>query len=364
MVSRFFIDCPVFAWVIAISIMLGGVLAILSLPIEQYPRIAPPSVVINASHPGASAKTLEDTVTQAIKQKISGIDHFRYMSAISDSSGNVSITLTFDPEADPDIAQVQVQNKLQLATRLLPQEVQQQGITVAKAAKSFLMVIGFVSTDGSMSQGDIEDYVGSNVLDPISRVTGVGDTTLFGRKHAMRVWLDPDKLHGFGVTTADVVAEIEVKSPFLFLGYLGEDDTISLPLTEDGFFRTGDLGHLNAKGSLVIDGRTRDIIKKGGHFVSLREIEILAEQKPSVQEAVAMPVPHDFYGEDFCLAIILREGQTAEALPAIKRWLHDNLVNYKWPQHIIVRETFPRTASGKVLKKVLADEIAQTERLM
>ncbi len=161
-----------------------------------------------------------------------------------------------------------------------------------------------------------------------------------------------------------LTAEIEVKSPFLFLDYLGEDDTISLPLTEDGFFRTGDLGHLNAKGSLVIDGRTRDIIKKGGHFVSLREIEILAEQNPGAQEAVAVPVPHDFYGEDFCLAIILREGQTAEALPAIKRWLHDNLVNYKWPQHIVVRETLPRTASGKVLKKVLADEIARTERLM
>ncbi len=221
MISRFFIDHPVFAWVIAISIMLGGVLAILSLPIEQYPRIAPPSVVINASHPGASAKTLEDTVTQEIEQKMSGIDHFRHMSATSDSSGNVSITLTFDPEADPDIAQVQVQNKLQLATRLLPQEVQQQGITVAKAAKSFLMVIGFVSTDGSMSQGDIEDYVGSSVLNPISRVTGVGDTTLFGRQHAMRVWLDPGKLHGFGVTTTDVVAAIEAENATISAGQLG-----------------------------------------------------------------------------------------------------------------------------------------------
>ncbi len=221
MISKFFIDRPVFAWVIAISIMLGGALAILGLPIEQYPRIAPPSVVISASYPGASAKTLEDTVTQVIEQKMNGIDHFRYMSATSDSSGNVSITLTFDAEADPDIAQVQVQNKLQLATPLLPQEVQKQGITVAKAAKSFLMVISFVSTDGSMSQGDIEDYVGSNVIDPISRVGGVGDTTLFGRQHAMRVWLDPGKMHGFGVTTADIVAAIEAENATISAGQLG-----------------------------------------------------------------------------------------------------------------------------------------------
>jgi multidrug efflux pump len=221
MISKFFIDRPVFAWVIAITIMLGGALAILGLPIEQYPRIAPPSVVINTSYPGASAKTLEDTVTQVIEQKMSGIDHFRYMSATSDSTGNVSITLTFDPEANPDIAQVQVQNKLQLATPLLPQEVQQQGITVAKAAKSFLMVVGFVSTDGSMTQGDIEDYVGSNIIDPISRVTGVGDTTLFGRQHAMRVWLDPGRMHGFGITTADVVAAIKAENATISAGQLG-----------------------------------------------------------------------------------------------------------------------------------------------
>lgn len=159
-------------------------------------------------------------------------------------------------------------------------------------------------------------------------------------------------------------AEIEVKSPYLFLGYLGEDGAINLPLTDDGFLRTGDIGHLNARGSLVIDGRTRDIIKKGGHFVPLREIEILAEQHPEVREAVAVPIPHDFYGEDFCLAVHLREGHSAEALPALNRWLHDNLVNYKWPQHIVIRDTFPRTASGKVRKKELADEILRTERLV
>ncbi|MBN2751318.1 MAG: efflux RND transporter permease subunit [Rhodospirillaceae bacterium] len=219
--SKFFIDRPVFAWVIAISIMFAGVLSISSLPIEQYPRIAPPSVVISASYPGASAKTLEDTVTQVIEQKMNGIDYFRYMSSTSDSAGNVNITLTFEPEADPDIAQVQVQNKLQLATPLLPQEVQQQGITVAKAAKSFLMVVGFVSTDGSMNQGDIEDYVASNIIDPISRINGIGDTTLFGRQHAMRVWLDPNKMNSFGVTTADVTAAIEAENATVSAGQLG-----------------------------------------------------------------------------------------------------------------------------------------------
>ncbi len=221
MISKFFIDRPVFAWVIAITIMLLGALEIARLPIEQYPPIAPPSVRITATYPGASAKTLEDTVTQVIEQKMNGIDHFRYMSATSDSTGNVSITLTFDPEADPDIAQVQVQNKLQLATPLLPQEVQQQGITVAKAAKSFLMVVGFVSTDGSMAQKEIEDYVGSNILDPLSRIPGIGETTLFGRQHAMRVWLNPGKMHGFGVTTSDVVAAITAENATISAGQLG-----------------------------------------------------------------------------------------------------------------------------------------------
>ncbi len=189
--AKFFIDRPVFAWVIAIVIMLAGGLAILGLPVEQYPKIAPPTVSITASYPGASAKTLEDTVTQVIEQKMTGLDHFRYMSSTSDSSGNVSITLTFEPSANPDIAQVQVQNKLQLATPLLPQEVQQRGLQVSKASNDFLMVVGFVSSDGRYTQGDIADYVTSNLQDSLSRVEGVGDVTVFGPQHAMRVWLDP-----------------------------------------------------------------------------------------------------------------------------------------------------------------------------
>jgi len=219
--SKFFIDRPVFAWVIAIVIMMAGALAILRLPVEQYPKIAPPTVSITASYPGASAKTLEDTVTQVIEQKMTGLDHFRYMSSNSDSSGNVTITLTFEPEANPDIAQVQVQNKLQLATPLLPQEVQQRGIQVSKAGNDFLLVVGFVSSDGRLSQGDIADYVTSNLQDTLSRVEGVGDITVFGPQHAMRIWLDPDALNNFALTTTDVSNAIKTQNAQVSAGQLG-----------------------------------------------------------------------------------------------------------------------------------------------
>ncbi|CAO3440287.1 efflux RND transporter permease subunit [Azospirillum endophyticum] len=219
--SKFFIDRPVFAWVIAIVIMMAGALAILRLPVEQYPKIAPPTVSITATYPGASAKTLEDTVTQVIEQKMTGLDHFRYMSSNSDSSGNVTITLTFEPEANPDIAQVQVQNKLQLATPLLPQEVQQRGIQVSKAGNDFLLVVGFVSSDGRLSQGDIADYVTSNLQDTLSRVEGVGDITVFGPQHAMRIWLDPDALNNFALTTTDVSNAIKTQNAQVSAGQLG-----------------------------------------------------------------------------------------------------------------------------------------------
>jgi multidrug efflux pump len=219
--SKFFIDRPVFAWVIAIVIMMAGALAILRLPVEQYPKIAPPTVSITASYPGASAKTLEDTVTQVIEQKMTGLDHFRYMSSNSDSSGNVTITLTFEPEANPDIAQVQVQNKLQLATPLLPQEVQQRGIQVSKAGNDFLLVVGFVSSDGRLSQGDIADYVTSNLQDTLSRVEGVGDITVFGPQHAMRIWLDPDALNNFALTTTDLSNAIKTQNAQVSAGQLG-----------------------------------------------------------------------------------------------------------------------------------------------
>ncbi|WP_158047214.1 efflux RND transporter permease subunit [Skermanella pratensis] len=219
--SKYFIDRPVFAWVIAIVIMLAGGLSILGLPIEQYPSIAPPSIRINATYPGASAQTLEGTVTQVIEQQMNGLDHLRYISSNSDSSGTAQITLTFNPEADPDIAQVQVQNKLQLAMPRLPQEVQQQGVQVTKGNNTFLMVMGFVSSDGTMPQDDIADFVASSVQDPISRVTGVGTVTLFGAQHAMRIWLDPNKLISYGLTTTDVVSAITAQNAEVSAGQLG-----------------------------------------------------------------------------------------------------------------------------------------------
>ena len=219
--ARFFIDRPVFAWVIAILIMMSGVLAIMTLPISQYPNIAPPTVSIEATYPGASAKTVEDTVTQVIEQKMKGIDHLIYMASNSDSSGRATITLTFAAGANPDIAQVQVQNKLQLAMPSLPQEVQKQGISVAKRSANFLTVFAFVSEDGSMDNADIGDYVATNLLDPVSRLDGVGDVTLFGAQYAMRIWLDPNKLQKYNLMASDVVSAIEAQNAQVSAGQLG-----------------------------------------------------------------------------------------------------------------------------------------------
>lgn len=219
--ANFFIDRPVFAWVIAIVIMLAGALSIMTLPIEQYPDIAPPSVTVSASYPGASAKTLENTVTQVIEQKLNGLDHLRYMSSSSDSSGNASIQLTFEPEVNPDIAQVQVQNKLQTAMSLLPQEVQSQGVTVTKATDNFAMVIAFVSADGTMNQNEIADYVASNIQDPISRVNGVGDVQTFGPQHSMRIWVDPDKLNKYKMTITELATAIKAQNTEISAGQLG-----------------------------------------------------------------------------------------------------------------------------------------------
>ncbi len=219
--AKFFIDRPIFAWVIAIIIMLAGLLSILKLPVAQYPTIAPPAVTVTATYPGADAKTVQDTVTQVIEQNMNGIDNLMYMSSTSDSSGTVEITLTFETGTDADIAQVQVQNKLQLAMPLLPQEVQQQGINVKKSSSSFLMVLGFINTDGSMTQEDIADYVGSNIKDPVSRTSGVGDVQLFGSQYAMRIWLDPDKLTNYSLTPGDVATAIKAQNAQVAAGQLG-----------------------------------------------------------------------------------------------------------------------------------------------
>ena len=219
--SRFFIDRPIFAWVIALVIMLAGGLSLLSLPVNQYPSIAPPAVGISVSYPGASAQTVQDTVVQVIEQQLNGIDGLRYMSSESNSDGSMSITVTFEQGTDPDIAQVQVQNKLQLATPLLPQEVQQQGIRVTKAVRNFLMVIGVVSVDGSMTRGDLSDYIVSNIQDPISRTAGVGDFQVFGSQYAMRIWLDPAKLNNFALTPIDVGDAIKAQNVQVSAGQFG-----------------------------------------------------------------------------------------------------------------------------------------------
>ncbi|ABE56877.1 Hydrophobe/amphiphile efflux-1 HAE1 [Shewanella denitrificans OS217] len=219
--ARFFIDRPIFAWVIAMIIMLAGILAIKDLPISQYPSIAPPTVVIAANYPGASAKTMEDTVTQVIEQRMTGLDHLRYISSTSDSFGNAQITLTFNAEADADIAQVQVQNKLQSAMPLLPQEVQAQGVNVSKSSSGFLMVLGFVSENSNLDKTDIADYVAANIQDPMSRVPGVGDIQLFGAQYAMRIWLDPLKLTQYKLTSVDIIAAIREQNAQVSAGQLG-----------------------------------------------------------------------------------------------------------------------------------------------
>ncbi|EHO9412897.1 efflux RND transporter permease subunit [Salmonella enterica] len=219
--ANFFIRRPIFAWVLAIILMMAGALAIMQLPVAQYPTIAPPAVSISATYPGADAQTVQDTVTQVIEQNMNGIDNLMYMSSTSDSAGSVTITLTFQSGTDPDIAQVQVQNKLQLATPLLPQEVQQQGISVEKSSSSFLMVAGFISDNPNTTQDDISDYVASNIKDSISRLNGVGDVQLFGAQYAMRIWLDANLLNKYQLTPVDVINQLKVQNDQIAAGQLG-----------------------------------------------------------------------------------------------------------------------------------------------
>ena len=218
---NFFIDRPIFAWVIAIVIMLAGGLAVVTLPVAQYPSIAPPAISIAVTYPGASAETVQNTVAQVIEQQMSGLDHLLYFTSESDKDGSMTITLYFAQGTNPDISQVQVQNKLALATPLLPTEVQLQGLRVAKATRNFLVIVGFVSTDGSMTAPDIGDYVASHVQDPISRTLGVGDYQLFGSQYAMRIWLDPAKLNNFGLTPDDVASALVAQNVQVAAGEIG-----------------------------------------------------------------------------------------------------------------------------------------------
>ncbi|MDL2216547.1 efflux RND transporter permease subunit [Desulfovibrio sp. OttesenSCG-928-M14] len=219
--AHFFIDRPIFAWVVAIMIMLGGGFALHTLPVAQYPNIASPEVAIRAFYPGASAKTVEESVTQVIEQQMKGIDNLMYMYSSSDSSGQCELNFAFDASANIDIAQVQVQNKLQLATPMLPLVVQRQGISVLKSVRNYLLVISLYSDDGSMENSDIGDYVSSYIQDPISRLSGVGETTVFGAQYAMRIWLDPEKMEQYKLNPSDIMLAITEQNEQVTGGQVG-----------------------------------------------------------------------------------------------------------------------------------------------
>lgn len=221
MLSKFFLDHPVFAWVIAIIIMLAGVLAIYRLPVSQYPPIAPPSIYIQSLYPGASAETVENSVTQIIEQKMTGLDKMIYLSANSDSSGSSRLELTFAPGTDPDLAWAKVQNKLQLAMASLPDVVQRRGVTVGKATRNYLMIVGLISEDGSMDDVDLGDYAQSNLEKVLARVPGVGEVEIFGAQYSMRIWLDPDKLVNYHLTVDDVVTALQSYNVEVSAGQFG-----------------------------------------------------------------------------------------------------------------------------------------------
>ena len=219
--SRFFIDRPIFAWVIALILMLAGLLSMRTLPVAQYPAIAPPTIAVSATYPGASAQTVQDTVTQVIEQRMKGLDGLMYMSSTSSGNGTAQVSLNFESGTDPDTAQVQVQNKLQSAMSALPQEVQRQGVNVNKSARNFLLVLAFKSEDGSMNRTDIADYLNSTVVDQIARVEGVGELQVFGSPYAMRIWLDPGKLASYSMLPSEVYAAVQAQNAQVSAGQIG-----------------------------------------------------------------------------------------------------------------------------------------------
>jgi multidrug efflux pump len=241
--ARFFIDRPIFAIVLSLIIMLAGGISVFGLPIEQFPPVAPPTINITASYPGASAVTMENIVVQQIEQQMSGLDHLMYMASTSDDTGASTTTLTFATGTDPNIAQVQVQNKLALATPKLPTQVQQAGLRVTKASSSLLMVIGFYSADKSMTKFDIADYISSSIFDPISRVDGVGDLNIYGTQYAMRIWLDSNKLNSYQLTPLDISTALTQQNVQISGGQLGgtpsvPGQTMSATITESTLLRT------------------------------------------------------------------------------------------------------------------------------
>ena len=316
--SRFFIDRPIFAWVIAILMMLAGALSITQLPVERYPSVAPPSVSINGVYPGASAKVVEDSVTQIIEQQMTGLDGLIYMSSNSSSSGMASITLTFETGTDADVAQVQVQNKLQSAMPLLPQEVQRQGVRVNKGSSSFLQVLAFISTDGSMDRNDLSDYVSSNIVDPLSRVPGVGSVQVFGGAYAMRIWLDPDKLDTYNLAVSDVTSALTAQNAQVALGQLG--GTPSVPGQELN-------ATISAQDRLQTPEQFREIIIRANNDGSLLRLGDIArvEIGPQSYDAVSRYNRQPATGVAVSLATGANALDTSDAVAALMEQLKPNL---------------------------------------
>ncbi|QHA88523.1 multidrug efflux RND transporter permease AcrD [Serratia rhizosphaerae] len=307
--ANFFIDRPIFAWVLAIILCLTGALAIYSLPVEQYPNLAPPNVRISANYPGASAQTLENTVTQIIEQNMTGLDNMMYMSSQSTNTGRATVTLTFEAGTDPNEAMQQVQNQLQAAVKRLPQAVQQQGVTVSKSGDTTLMMVAFVSTDGSMDKQDIADYIVSNLQDPLSRINGVGSMDVYGSQYAMRIWLDPDKLNSYALTTTDVVNAIQSQNAQVAVGQVGGTPSVDKQALN---------ATINAQSQLQTPQQFRDItlrVNQDGSLVTLGNvatIELGGENYDYLSRYNGMPAA----GMNIKLASGANELQTDELVKA------------------------------------------------
>jgi len=292
MLSKFFLDRPVFAWVIAIIIMLAGGLAIYNLPISQYPPIAPPSIYIQTFYPGASAETVENSVTQIIEQKMTGLDKMLYLSATSDSAGGSRVELTFAPGTDPDLAWSKVQNKLQLAMASLPEVVQRQGVTVGKATRNYLMIVGLISEDGSMDGNDLRDYAQSNLEKVLARVPGVGEVENFGSQYAMRIWLNPDRLTDYHLTVEDVITALRSYNVEVSAGQFGgapavKGQRLNASIIVQSMLKTPDEFaaipiRVNPDGSIV---RIRDV-GRTELGTDAYDIEVFHNGKPSAGMAI------------------------------------------------------------------------------
>ncbi|MBL4603992.1 MAG: efflux RND transporter permease subunit [Emcibacteraceae bacterium] len=316
--ALFFIERPVFAWVIAIIIMLAGILSIRGLPIELYPKVAPPTVAIMAFYPGASAETVENAVTQVIEQRLVGIDHLRYFSS-SSLDGSAVITLTFEPDADPDIAQVQTQNKVQAATALLPQEVQAVGVTVIKATRNFMLVVGLYAKDDTYTQEDIGDIVVTTFQDQLSRVNGVGSVQVFGFQHAMRIWLNPEKLLSFNLTPLDVQNAVRVQNTDLSAGTIGALPAISGQQLNATITAQSRLQTVEEFGSIILrvntDGsqvRLRDVAKLE---LGSENYEVIARYNRHPASGIAVSLSSGANALDTSRRVKERVAELAEFLP-------------------------------------------------